>query len=122
MTRRNWIPGRVIAVTMAAGFWSSAVLADPIPEEILVAHEDECRFDCEEVNEAELCEALCSCAIKRIDRKFDYDAFLEFKQEMASGLISDENQNFSAETGLVCADEAERLLVRRQRQSDPKQQ
>ena len=84
-------------------------MAGPIPEEILDAELDECQLDCEESNNEELCEALCNCAIKRIDKKFSYEAYLEFKQEMASGLVSDENQNFSAETGLVCAAEAERF-------------
>jgi uncharacterized membrane protein len=121
MKRRNWTAGRSIGLALVVGFWSNAVLADPIPEEILAAQKDECQLDCEETNDAELCVALCSCAISRIDKKFNYDAFLEFKQQMASGLISDGNQNFSAETGLVCATEAEQLMSARKNKTDRKE-
>ena len=108
MGEQNWTFGRLGALAIVIGFWSSTVMAEPIPEEVLGGEMDECQLDCEESNNTELCEALCSCAMKRLDKKFSYEAFLEFKQEMASGLISDENQNFSAETGLVCAAEAEK--------------
>lgn len=118
MGQQKWTVGRLGALAFVIGFWSNTVLADPIPEEILAAQKDECQLDCEEANDEELCEALCSCAVKRFDRKFDYQAFLEFKQQMASGLISDDNQNFSQETGLVCAMEAEQLIKARKNQTD----
>ena len=118
MGERNWTFGRLSALAIVIGFWSNTVLADPIPEEILAAQMDECQFDCEEANDAEMCEVLCSCALKRFDKKFSYAAFLEFKQQMASGLISDDNQNFSAETGLVCAKEAEQVVNARRNQTD----
>lgn len=122
MGERNWTFGRFGALAIVIGFWSSAVMAEPIPEEILGVEMDECQLDCEEANDAELCEALCGCATKRLDRKFSYEAFLEFKQEMASGLISDDNQNFSAETGLVCAMEAEQLVKTKKNQTDRPEQ
>lgn len=122
MEKRSWTLGRVGALAIIIGFWSNSVMADPIPEEILGAEEDECLLDCEDVNEEEMCAVLCGCAIKRIDRKFDYDSYLEFKQEMASGLISDENQNFSAETGLVCTAEAQQAMSARRGKTDRQQQ
>lgn len=122
MGERNWTLGRLGALAIVIGFWSSTVMAEPIPEEVLGAETDECQLDCEESNDAELCEALCSCATKRLDRKFSYEAYLEFKQEMASGLISDDNQNFSAETGLVCVMEAEQLVKAKKNQTDRPEQ
>lgn len=122
MGEQKWTFGRLSALAIVIGFWSSTVMAEPIPEEVLGAETDECQLDCEESNDAELCEALCSCATKRLDRKFSYEAYLEFKQEMASGLISDDNQNFSAETGLVCVMEAEQLVKAKKNQTDRTEQ
>ena len=118
MGEQNWTLGRLSALAIVIGFWSNTVLADPIPEEILAVEMDECQLDCEEANDAELCQALCSCAVQRFDRKFNYEAYLEFKQQMASGLISDDNQNFSAETGMVCTLEAEQLVRAQKNQTD----
>ncbi len=68
MSEQNWTFGRLGALAIVIGFWSSTVMAEPIPEEVLGAEKDECQLDCEESNNTELCQALCSCAMKRIDK------------------------------------------------------
>ena len=107
-------------MAIVIGFWSNAVLADPIPEEVIGAAIDECQLDCKEADTGLPCEVFCSCIFTRFQAHFDYQAFLTFEQEMTSGTISDENQNFSAETGLVCEAEAEKAKKDQETQGQEK--
>ena len=105
------IPNIVRSTLLATVFSVPIVMAEEIPEDMLLMDYTDCMQGCLDQAGNTACEILCGCSVNRFRAELDFEAYDLMIREMLKDEVSSENREFLDETGKICVAEMDRLMT-----------